>query len=49
MNSASHNQEPLATGFYELSAVLTHAGRDADGGHYIAWVRDDNNSKYVFH
>jgi ubiquitin carboxyl-terminal hydrolase 14 len=36
------------TGLYELSAVLTHIGRSADGGHYVAWVRkDDNSDKWV--
>ena len=24
-------------GIYELFAVVTHKGRDADGGHYMAW------------
>ena len=28
-------------GQYELFAVVTHKGRDADGGHYMAWVRAD--------
>lgn len=27
------------TGQYELCAVLTHVGRSADSGHYIAWVK----------
>ncbi|GAX15667.1 ubiquitin carboxyl-terminal hydrolase 14 [Fistulifera solaris] len=31
-------------GIYELFAVVTHKGRDADGGHYMAWVKADNNS-----
>jgi ubiquitin carboxyl-terminal hydrolase 14 len=26
-------------GIYELFAVVTHKGRDADGGHYMAWVK----------
>jgi ubiquitin carboxyl-terminal hydrolase 14 len=26
-------------GFYELSGVISHKGRDADGGHYVAWVK----------
>ena len=26
-------------GLYELFAVVTHKGRDADGGHYMAWVK----------
>jgi ubiquitin carboxyl-terminal hydrolase 14 len=25
-------------GFYELCAVISHKGRSAEGGHYIAWV-----------
>ena len=29
-------------GLYELFAVVTHKGRDADGGHYMAWVKADN-------
>uniref|UniRef100_A0A7S1TKL3 Ubiquitin carboxyl-terminal hydrolase n=1 Tax=Erythrolobus australicus TaxID=1077150 RepID=A0A7S1TKL3_9RHOD len=32
------NEEDI-TGMYELDAVLTHQGRYADAGHYIAWVR----------
>lgn len=28
------------TGNYELCAVLTHKGRTADSGHYVAWVKD---------
>jgi ubiquitin carboxyl-terminal hydrolase 14 len=39
----SENDESLEsandTGKYELSAVITHKGRDADSGHYVAWVR----------
>lgn len=30
-------------GQYELFAVVTHKGRDADGGHYMAWVKADND------
>lgn len=41
--------------FYELSAVISHKGRDADGGHYVAWcknkgqwiVLDDENTAVV--
>lgn len=29
-------------GTYELFAVVTHKGRDADGGHYMAWVKADS-------
>ncbi|KAG8984456.1 deubiquitinating enzyme [Tulasnella sp. JGI-2019a] len=27
------------TGMYELAAIVTHKGASADGGHYIAWVK----------
>ena len=30
-------------GIYELFAVVTHKGRDADGGHYMAWVKAEAN------
>lgn len=29
-------------GNYELCAVLTHKGRAADSGHYVAWVKTDD-------
>lgn len=28
-------------GMYELFAVVTHKGRNADGGHYMGWVKAD--------
>ena len=31
-------------GIYELFAVVTHKGRDADGGHYMAWVKADSKA-----
>jgi ubiquitin carboxyl-terminal hydrolase 14 len=34
-------------GQYELFAVVTHKGRDADGGHYMAWVKASNSSAKV--
>jgi ubiquitin carboxyl-terminal hydrolase 14 len=34
-------------GQYELFAVVTHKGRDADGGHYMAWVKASYNSGKV--
>lgn len=34
-------------GNYELFAVVTHKGRDADGGHYMAWVKAASNSGKV--
>lgn len=30
------------TGKYELIAVLTHKGRSADSGHYIAWTKQED-------
>jgi ubiquitin carboxyl-terminal hydrolase 14 len=32
-------------GLYELFAVVTHKGRDADGGHYMGWVKADNTDR----
>ncbi|XP_020575422.1 ubiquitin carboxyl-terminal hydrolase 6-like isoform X2 [Phalaenopsis equestris] len=32
------------TGIYDLVAVLTHKGRSADSGHYVAWVKQENGS-----
>jgi len=31
------------TGYYELTSIITHRGRDAEGGHYVAWVKEDTN------
>ena len=31
-------------GCYELFAVVTHKGRDADGGHYMGWVKADTSN-----
>jgi len=36
------------TGHYELKAVLTHRGRMADSGHYVAWVKANDNNWYKF-
>ncbi|XP_042484039.1 ubiquitin carboxyl-terminal hydrolase 6 isoform X1 [Macadamia integrifolia] len=30
------------SGIYELVSVLTHKGRSADSGHYVAWVKQEN-------
>ncbi|CAN0271445.1 unnamed protein product [Phaeothamnion confervicola] len=35
-------------GNYELYAVVTHKGREADGGHYMAWVRKEADKWFVF-
>ncbi|KAI4386971.1 hypothetical protein MLD38_004843 [Melastoma candidum] len=32
-------KEKQLTGIYSLVAVLTHKGRSADSGHYVAWVK----------
>jgi ubiquitin carboxyl-terminal hydrolase 14 len=36
------------TGRYQLSAVLTHKGRSADSGHYVAWVRQADGAWALF-
>jgi len=32
-------QESLASGAYKLCAIVSHQGRTAEGGHYIAWSK----------
>lgn len=32
-------------GKYEIFAVVTHKGRDADGGHYMGWVKAENQGQ----
>ncbi|KAL5728862.1 ubiquitinyl hydrolase 1 [Ranunculus cassubicifolius] len=36
------------TGIYDLVAVLTHKGRSADSGHYVAWVKQENGKWVEF-
>ena len=36
------------TGRYELFAVITHQGRTAEGGHYVAWVKKNSKKWLVF-
>jgi len=36
------------TGFYELIAVLTHKGRNADSGHYVGWVKESEDKWFKF-
>ncbi len=36
------------TGKYELNAVLTHKGRSADSGHYVAWVKQADGKWVLF-
>ncbi|GAA0139885.1 hypothetical protein Leryth_003128 [Lithospermum erythrorhizon] len=42
------NQEMQMTGVYDLVAVLTHKGRSADSGHYVAWVKQDSGKWVLF-
>jgi len=36
------------SGYYELSAVLTHKGRSSSSGHYVAWVRRKGDDWLMF-
>jgi ubiquitin carboxyl-terminal hydrolase 14 len=54
--SSSSSQSPGVSGAglpdkfqgkYELYAVVTHKGRDSDGGHYIAWVRQGKTDDWL--
>jgi len=38
----------LDTGNYELVAVVTHKGRSADGGHYMAWIHHGGDDWLCF-
>lgn len=46
----AQESEDLAaeTGNYELCAVLTHQGREADAGHYVSWLKDTGTSWLKF-
>ncbi|KFK39437.1 hypothetical protein AALP_AA3G244600 [Arabis alpina] len=41
-SSTSNQQGGVMTGIYDLVSVLTHKGRSADSGHYVAWVKQEN-------
>ncbi|EYU21397.1 hypothetical protein ABFS83_09G109700 [Erythranthe nasuta] len=41
-------KEKHLTGVYDLVAVLTHKGRSADSGHYVAWVKQENGKWIEF-
>lgn len=43
LRTDSQNSTMMPTGWYNLHAVLTHIGRSADSGHYIAWVRSQHD------
>ncbi|KAF7123585.1 hypothetical protein RHSIM_Rhsim12G0192600 [Rhododendron simsii] len=36
------DKEMHLTGIYDLVAMLTHKGRSADLGHYVAWVKQES-------
>ncbi|XP_028554858.1 ubiquitin carboxyl-terminal hydrolase 6-like [Dendrobium catenatum] len=42
IEEASSEKKTQLTGIYDLVAVLTHKGRSADSGHYVAWVKQEN-------
>lgn len=44
----SSGHEGPYTGRYQLSAVLTHKGRSADSGHYVAWVKQADGAWALF-
>ncbi|KAL4309762.1 hypothetical protein GQ457_01G019290 [Hibiscus cannabinus] len=41
-------KEKRLTGIYDLVAVLTHKGRSADSGHYVAWVKQESGKWIEF-
>lgn len=38
----------MCSGRYELTGVLTHKGRSADSGHYVAWIKQADGSWVLF-
>lgn len=38
---------PRPAGKYELVGVVTHKGRTADSGHYVAWVKQADGATWV--
>ncbi|XP_022030803.1 ubiquitin carboxyl-terminal hydrolase 6-like [Helianthus annuus] len=44
---ASSAKNVQLTRVYDLVAVLTHKGRSADSGHYVAWVKQEMVRKWV--
>jgi ubiquitin carboxyl-terminal hydrolase 14 len=39
---------PQRTGNYELVSVVTHKGKDAEGGHYVAWCKQKDGKWWKF-
>lgn len=50
LGATSSSASPMTAdiGNYELCAVLTHKGRAADSGHYVAWVKDEGPRWHKF-
>lgn len=46
--SSSVDRKDEHTGMYELTAILTHKGRSADSGHYVAWAKQDDGTWIEF-
>ena len=46
--SGGASEGPGFNGKYILQAVLTHKGRIADAGHYVAWVRQKGGKWALF-
>ncbi|KAK1289465.1 Ubiquitin carboxyl-terminal hydrolase 6 [Acorus calamus] len=46
--SAASEKQTHLTGIYDLVAVLTHKGRSADSGHYVAWVKQESGKWIQF-
>ncbi|KAI3521430.1 hypothetical protein L1887_10896 [Cichorium endivia] len=46
--SGEGDKKKQLTGVYDLVAVLTHKGRSADSGHYVAWVKQENGKWIQF-
>jgi len=45
-NSLIEDVGANVSGQYDLVAVLTHMGRNADSGHYIGWVRQETTDNW---
>ena len=48
LTSAGVGLPPSFRGFYDLFAIVSHKGRSADSGHYMAWVRRKGDDWIVF-
>lgn len=42
--SVEGGESTAETGLYELIGIVTHKGRSADSGHYMAYVRQSNSN-----